>query len=126
MDVGDTFIHKAGTGHLYFIVARSDANELVFFNATTLRANVDTTCVIEGGEHPAITHKSVVLYSRGDLIPPAAQAQMAAEPQNYPPNAPASSSLLLRIQRGALRSPQTPIKLQKIVEKQIGLSGHKP
>lgn len=47
--------------HLWMVVA-DDGRSIVIVNVTTLRSGVDTTTLLERGEHPFIKHDSVVNF----------------------------------------------------------------
>lgn len=65
ISVGDAFlIHTPpdySTPHLYIIIAINNESALMV-NITTYNTYHDCTCMLERGEHPFITHKSIVNY----------------------------------------------------------------
>jgi hypothetical protein len=101
------------------VSAHTSEGSILIFNATTHRQNSDDTCVILPGEHPYITHKSVIAYERGRLLPKSAY-DYALSLAAIRPMVKISPELLLRIQEGALSSPFTASKFKELVRATLG------
>jgi hypothetical protein len=75
MRAGDTFrATESEPGndenrHLWVVLSDPDLypDEVVVVFFSTLRAGFDQTCIIEAGDHPFITRRSVVAYTAADV-----------------------------------------------------------
>jgi hypothetical protein len=112
---GDTFYfnHALAHRHLWIVAAGpTPAEDFAIFNVTTVKDGCDRSCLLDVGDHPAITHASQVTYLRGKTLSAAVTQQYGHLVAWQPALAPA---VLKRVQDGALASPYTPQYLQKIV-----------
>lgn len=116
MQLGDTF----WAGHLYIVSSEPDADgSVVIFNTTTPRSDSDRNCIVQPDEHPSVDHVSVIAYERGRVWSKSEQEAMErAALYSTMRRARASAELIRRIQKGALRSDQTPIDADQIIRDQ--------
>lgn len=72
LKLGDTFLMpetSSGIEHLYIVITEPDEKgNAVCVNVTTPKAFSETACVLKKGDHPFITHESVVLYSDAKVL----------------------------------------------------------
>lgn len=118
MNPGDTIFSI----HLWVICSgpQPPDDAVVAFNLTSKDWDSDTSCVIQAGEHPYVRHESVIAYQYGELFRPDHIARLKLlAPREYDPVSP---ELLLRIQQGAVASPDTREQLKKIMRAVLGLS----
>jgi len=107
MKPGDTF-HLAdfAGGHINFVLEVFADGSVITCNFTDCTNYCDKTCVVEAGEHPNITKKSVVNFPKAHHceagVPMEALARLI---QSY--KQPLSPALLARIRQAALDSPRT-------------------
>lgn len=102
MKLGDAYFNNSHR-HVCFVVSHPDANgSVVVVNTTTWtdEEDQDHACVIEGGEHSSIKHKSVIPYAFAEVVSKAKQDTIEANPEKYPTRDPLSEDLLERIQGG--------------------------
>ena len=118
MKLGDTFF----AGHLWIVCSNQTADgSVVIFNVTSLRSDSDRNCIVQPGDHPAVSHDSVIAYEYGRILTKAEQGRLEGSSLFAGMRRePATPELLTRIQKGALRSDQTPIEIQDIVREQAG------
>jgi hypothetical protein len=107
---GDTFLSgddEFDDYHLNVIITPPNAGEVVTVSVTTLRKRSEKLVRVLPGEHPFITHESVVayIYSR---IRKVADIESAIETENATACAPVTPQLLAKIRRGFLESEFTP------------------
>jgi hypothetical protein len=121
--VGD--VRQIPTGptlHAHFVVHGPAAHkgygtgtipQLILVNATTVRNGVpfDPTCVLQAGDHPAITHQSYIAY-RWAKVEPEAHYELMTMNGVWLMGAPCQPSVLKRIQAGICNSPQTPYDIK--------------
>jgi len=108
MNEGETYYY----GHHHIVISQpNDADEVVIVNFTGWAANKDQSCIVEVGEHPCITKKSVVLYRAAQVLDPDAQAAFVRASTK---GANVSQELLTRIQEGT-QSDFIPQKCERIV-----------
>jgi hypothetical protein len=108
---GDTFV----TEHLWFVLSDPDANgEVVCVSLTSHENHEDGTTICRRGEHPFITHDSIVLYASARRMQVAAiEAAINATIGRVRRDARCSDELLERIRRGAIQSVFTPNGIKK-------------
>jgi len=117
MKVGETFIDvgSASTPHLWCICTEPNADdEVVVVSVTTVRPNVETTCVLQPGDHPFVRHESAAAYRFAELVSVRELLRLRGQ-QRHRRHADADSSLVQRIRAGALQSPMTPNKVKKAI-----------
>lgn len=109
------FADRPDVEHLWFVVVVKDGTAVIA-NFTSWRLGYDESCVVEAGEHPFLRKRSIVLYSAARVVPicnlEAALKKKGCREFGHP----LSAELLLKIQRGAISSPQTPLKARSLVE----------
>jgi hypothetical protein len=108
LNVGDTFLDP-GRGvewHLYVVVAKTVGGEVLAFNLTSHSPGCDESCVIEPGEHPYVTRRSVIAYRMTQTFP---ELELDDSLRNGTRRAHerASDALVRKIQRGGLASDKT-------------------
>ena len=117
MNLAETFVLNAEGAHLWVVITRPDANgSVVIVNFTSHRAGCDETCIVEKGEHPFVTHKTVVAYEKARLCEPKAQDLFK---KNASTREPVKTDLLQKIQKGALESDLMVQKFQALVSASI-------
>ncbi len=124
---GDTVVMRKSVSeewHLWILLTAPDQStgEVVIVNVTTLRPHSDRTVILTKGDHPFITHDSVVFYSdaqfsNAQLIEAAIKAGICTKCD------PVSDELLRRIQGGLLQSTLTPAKIRNVCQKAWRVNG---
>jgi hypothetical protein len=115
IDVSFTWLSRNvhyDTKHLYIIISIIDKQRALFVNVTSKEENKDCTCTLVKGDHPFITHDSVINYgdAQDSLI---YNIEQAIETKLFTPHDPVSQALLKKIREGALISPAFPQKYLK-------------
>jgi hypothetical protein len=116
MRAGDSLLlPKPGqtVAHLWVLLTDPDAatDEVLMVNLTTQRPHSDTTVVLKPGDHPFVTHPTVVNFSDARLVK-ATVMQDYLSRGVYMRQAALSSAVLQRLQAGLLASPFTPNKFK--------------
>ena len=111
MKLGDTYFRGV---HLWVVSSLPDdkTGAVVLVNFTEHRDNKDKSCVVDVGDHPYITKKSVVEYRRAWVCTPEEQASLKKSLQMHEAVSP---ELLQRIQNGT-DSDFIPQKAQALVQ----------
>ncbi|AKL98041.1 hypothetical protein [Endomicrobium proavitum] len=109
-------VDRSGVKHLYFVLSEPNIDDRVLVvnitDASGVPAGRDKSCVLNLGEHPAITKKSVAYYFRAiELNASAIISEINKKGINQVEDL--SESTLKKIQDGAKRSPLLPNKLKK-------------
>jgi hypothetical protein len=99
--IGDTFRLSRQDGHLWIIIADVD-NKLVIVSVTSLTENVEDTCILGKGDHPFITHPSVISYKDIREFPRAGMAR-GLKSRDVIACEPVSPRVLRKIQDCALK-----------------------
>ncbi|MGH7459462.1 MAG: hypothetical protein ACREMA_00345 [Longimicrobiales bacterium] len=110
---GRTFFLKS-RGHLWIVLTEpfDDPQTIIIVNFTTNRAGADQTVVLETGDHPFISHSTVVSYADAKLIKVATlQALVSAGLSTF--HSDCSEELLQLLREGLLRSSFTPLWLKE-------------
>lgn len=110
MHIGEAY--KQWGGHLFVVIAKDSTDNVVIVNCTRHEHNRDQTCVVDPGEHPDITKKSIVLYRDATILSPEAQAKFLQAASKC---AAVSNALLIRIQEGT-DSDYCPHKVEEFVK----------
>jgi hypothetical protein len=116
MQAGETFF-LFDDGHLCVILKTFGDGSVVYCHLTTMRSRSDKTFVIQAGAHEFVTNDSIFRYDQAQHCE-AGTEQLEAfkrtveRGKKYPPFAP---DLLAKSVDGALRSPQTPPKIKKLL-----------
>jgi len=112
MKVGETYIFR---NHLHIIITDpedDDARAVAVVNFTSYVDNKDQTCVVEVGEHPWVTKKTVVAYQYAIILRLAEQDDFVKQSTQCQDVSPA---LLARIQEGT-DSEAIPEKVGRFVK----------
>lgn len=124
MNLGQTFIPALpqGDGHLWVVISDpTPQSRIAIVNFTTKRPGCDESCIVQPGEHPFFVRESVVFYARSRLQD-VDSLERHLSIGNYQPREPVSTSLLRRVQDGALASPFTSGVVQISVRATLGLA----
>jgi CTP:molybdopterin cytidylyltransferase MocA len=69
---GDTFLlpkSSSDTEHLWIVITEPDANgQSVCVNITTRQSYSETTVILKAGDHPFVTHESVIFYTDARIV----------------------------------------------------------
>jgi len=105
LNIGDTFLLSTPPNdmHLFFVISPTQNGNCLCVNVTTQRNNSDTSCVLQNGDHPFITHDSAVDYKRAREVNPAAIQNLINNGNCYQRD-PASDAVLNKIQQGGINS----------------------
>ena len=109
MKLGDTFLGGGevhGEDHLWLVINDPSAHSGValIVNLSTLRPNAETTCLVQGGEHPFIQHNSYVRYASARKAN-AVDLDRLLKAGRLKPHQIASKALLQKVRAGATASP---------------------
>ncbi len=112
--LGDTFLagrELHGTHHLWVVIndPTRHSNTALFVNVTTMSAIAETTCVLQAGDHPFITHQSWIRYASAKTALVAELDRLEAGGMIIRQPA-ASTNLVARIRAGAKASPRLALK----------------
>jgi hypothetical protein len=112
MKAGDVFhLPDWAGGHINVALEVCADGSVITCNFTDYATHSDWTCIIEVGEHPSITKKSVVNYRQAQYCE-SGTAVEALERLIDSRKQPLSPELLARIRQGALDSPRTSDKIK--------------
>ncbi|HET8635890.1 MAG TPA: hypothetical protein VFL96_03485 [Acidobacteriaceae bacterium] len=104
----------SGTPHLHIVIAEPDeAGQLVLVSITTRRAKSDTMVCLDAGDHPFITHPSVITYAYSKIITVTKLAEMVTS-GDATPKERASDALVGRAQKGMLETDRAPREVQQL------------
>jgi len=117
--LGDTFLHNRDD-HLWFVFAGPNPNsQLAISNFTSWKVGCDDSCRVTQGEHPWLTHGTIVMYSEARLR--FSRMLQAAERQGLlRRQAELTQQLLRRIRDGALKSPHTEQGIRSLILNERG------
>jgi hypothetical protein len=132
MRAGDTFIragkHVKSDPHLWVVISDPSASSnLVAVSFTSQRIDKDQSCVILPGEHPFVTHESVILYAGARVVPESAIfAAVHAGVLKF--HSRVSQRLLAKIRKGAAVTSHLLLQAKRILQAQaiIPLDPSKP
>lgn len=116
---GETFLlfddeNFTGTPHLHIVITEPDETGwLVLVSVTTRRAKSDTMVCLDAGDHPFITHPSVITYAYSEIITVTKLTEMIAN-GDATPKKRASDALVARAQRGMLETDRAPREVQQL------------
>jgi hypothetical protein len=112
--LGDTFLAGEeihGKHHLWIVIndPSQHCDAALFVNVTTMSAIGETTCVLQAGEHPFITHQSCARYAsaRTALV---SELDKLEATRLIIRQAAASARLIAKVRAGAAASPRLPQK----------------
>lgn len=105
--------------HLWVIISRpcADYERIAIVNLTSWRKGVDTSCIIEAGEHPWVKHRTCVRYRDAKVVSHRLLDAWggAGHAESQEPFAP---ELLRHIRAGAAESVFTPYEVIDILDEQ--------
>ena len=108
--LGDAFLGGAqvhGTHHLWFVINTplEHGNTALMVNISSLSSVAETTCILQGGEHPFITRESYVRYgsTRQALVAELCRAEARGLIHRQER---ASQRLVEKLRAGAMASPR--------------------
>lgn len=110
MRCGDTVLIPAPGGrtipHLWIVLTEPDpaTHQCVIVNVTTLRYAADQTVILQPGDHPFISHPSVISFADA-MIVDVRRIEDGIRNRTAKQHARCSNVLLKEIQRGMLGSP---------------------
>jgi hypothetical protein len=116
---GDTFMlddDEDATGHLHIIITKPNArNEVVTVSVTTQRKYSETLVTLNAGDHPRITHPSVIAfaYSKVRTI---TQLETLMKSYDCKKKPPMSEEILDKCRKAALESDNTPNEVRDFLE----------
>jgi|SRR6185437_4584718 len=116
---GDTFMlddDEDATGHLHIIITKPNGKgEVVTVSVTSQRKYSETIVTLKAGDHPRITHPSVIAfaYSKKRTI---AQLESLIQSYDCKKKAPMEENILVRCRKGALESDNTPNEVRSLLE----------
>jgi len=112
LKLGDTFLNL----HLWVVCTLPDsAGSVVAINFTTKRSDSDDSCVIHAGEHPFVSHDSVLAYDRARVWDTKTQQAILNLGDECQRNASVRDVLISRIQAGGLKSPHLSPKMKGMI-----------
>ncbi len=112
MKIGETYVFR---GHQHIIITDpkdDDAQAVAVVNFTGHEVNKDNTCVVEAGEHPRVTKKTVVAYKYAFILPLGEQEDFVKQSTQWEDVSP---DLLVKIQEGT-DSDYIPEKVRRFVD----------
>ena len=95
--------------HLFVILTEQErfTGNCIVVNIETRQRKSDTTLVLHSGDHPFITHESVVRYKSAHVVSAEKLIELVNLKRAFPKE-PCLDSLLDKICAGLLKSPYTP------------------
>ena len=121
LSAGDTFmtVSKGIRDHSWIIVSDPihDEHNVLFVNLTSWKPEKDESCILERGEHPFITHKSIISYPDARVTSVADLSALSEVNQIYLKE-PVSAPVLARIREGLRKSPQSKRGHKQIMDDQ--------
>jgi len=117
--LGDTLIPPKPYQHLYVVISDPDLDpdNVVIVNFTSYDPDEEDYCIVQGGEHPFLIHKSCVRYKDGRVSPVTALTHLI-DSGTMTTHKPLSKELLRRVQEGASKSDFLPEGCRKVLEEQ--------
>ncbi|MBM4032514.1 MAG: hypothetical protein FJ291_12115 [Planctomycetes bacterium] len=121
-EAGDTLrsADPAFESHLWVIISDPAAHPhdpVLLVSLTTWRPDKDDACLIEAGEHPAVTRRTCVSYRRSRLVE---RATLVAGFRlgHLRPDQRMAEPLLARIRKGATRTQFLPLEHLELLRAQ--------
>ena len=123
LSVGDTFLVSTApyfdTEHLFIIIAiEKSSNSALMVNVTSHKGGCDESCVLNIGDHPFVTHRSVINYADARIANIDKIAESIAS-GSFKGHYPVSSHILERIQQGGLSSSAISFKCHYFLSSNI-------
>lgn len=102
--------------HVWMIVSdpQRDPARVLMVSFTTWQPHLDQACIVEVGEHPFITGRTVINFSRARLTTNDVLDQLAAAGR-FQPLAPLSPALLRKIRNAAMDLSTLPLELADVL-----------
>ena len=120
LKIGDgIFLEKPdrySISHLWLVITEpfGDPPKVIIVNLTTQRDGSDTTVVLGAGDHPYVTHPSVVFFADARDVEVNHLERLVALDGSRLHGDPCSDELLTSIRDGLLESSFTPRKIKKL------------
>ena len=109
------------TPHVWILLTDPAEDQAAIVNVTTLRNHPDQTVILKVGDHPYITHDSIIFYADARIVP------VTPIEEGLKMNTPifrklesCSTELIKRISEGVFASDFTPNKVIDYCAKQWG------
>lgn len=114
MDAGDTFKYGRG-GHLWVVVSdpHLDRAKVVIINVTTHRG-IDSSCILQPGDHPFVDHVSCMRYDMARVVTDA-DLERHVSSHTIQLQEPVSPQLLDRIRQGAAITSQIAFQCRQVL-----------
>ncbi len=105
--------------HLWIILSDPDqfSDEVLSVFMTSYKPRMDQTCILEVGDNPFITHKTMIAYG-ADLVWTHAERQQALTDGAIHMQEPVSAIVLSKVRELASYTPKLILGHQKIASKQ--------
>jgi hypothetical protein len=120
MSPGDTFLIPTppyyNVSHLFIVLAVQESSQMALIVNITSERLCEGTCPLNVGDHPFITHPSVIDYAHA-RIQKISNLEKSLKNEVIKSRQPVNKDLLLRIQKGALDSPAISQKCQNFLLK---------
>lgn len=110
LQIGDALreCNPTSDHHVWIICTRPDmAGKIVLLNMTSRRRGSDQTCLLLKGDHPTVTHPTVINFREG-WVRPLERVEWLVQSRALQHEPAASFTLLDRMRKGALLSRFTP------------------
>jgi hypothetical protein len=121
MKAGDTFrpADRSVDIHLWVIISDplQDDSRVLIVSLTTFKPKKEPTCLLNIGDHPAISHTTCVAYGLANA-PSLAQLEQARADGHLIPAEPVSVEILARIREGAALSKKLAIDYGELLDSQ--------
>lgn len=100
--------------HIFIAIAEAAPDRFLCVNVTTRRKRTESTCILNPGDHPKITHESVINYKDARVI---SQLQFNALQRDgrCRPHNNVADEVLDRIKEGGLKSKRLTNKFKKLL-----------
>jgi hypothetical protein len=124
---GDTFLVPKSsdqTEHLWIIVSPSEDGKAVCVSVTTRRAYSETTVVLQRGDHPFVSHESVIYYQDARILDlNLVERALNAGIRDFvcTLREPCDADLLRRIQAGMVLSKQPKKEVKDFFKRIMGI-----
>lgn len=97
--------------------------QAILVSVTDSKNHPDRTLLLRPGDHPFIYKESIVLFAKSLIVSDIRKVQEGIDKGYWPQQAGFSAEIVARIQRGILKSPYTPDKAKRFLERQLGATG---
>lgn len=116
---GDTFLlfdeeNPAEKAHLHLVITDpDDQGQCVLVSVTTRRAKSDTMVCLNAGDHPFLTHPSVITYAYSKVLSVSKITEMIAN-GDATPKEPADAKIVARAQSGMRETDRAPREVKAL------------